>query len=99
MQPLPIPQHVWHDIVMNFITGLPISHEYSVIMVVVDCLSKFTYFIPLATDFTAKLVADLFIQQVIKIHGIPHSIVSDIDKFLTSRFWQHFFTRQGQLWR
>ena len=53
-------------------------------MVVVDRLSKFAYFIPLAADFIAKMVADLFIQQVIKIHGIPHSIVSDIDKFLTS---------------
>jgi len=95
MQPLPIPQHIWRDIAMDFITGLPLSHGCSVILVVVDRLSKFAYFIPLTADFTAKMVADLLIQHVIKIHGVPHSIVSDRDKLFTSRFWQHLFTRQG----
>jgi len=95
MQPLPIPQHIWQDIAMDFITGLPLSHGCSFILVVVDRLSKFAYFIPLAADFTANMVADLLIHHVIKIHGVPHSIVSDRDKLFTSQFWQHLFTRQG----
>ena len=41
------------------------------------------------------MVANLLIQHVIKIHGVPHSIISDRDKLFTSRFWQHLFTRQG----
>jgi len=92
MQPLPIPQYIWWDIAMDLTTGLPLSHGCSVILVVVDRLSKFAYFIPLAADFTTKMVADLLIQHVIKIYGIPHSIVSDRDKLFTSRFWQHLFT-------
>ena len=90
-----ISQHIWRDIAMDFIIGLPLSHGYSVILVVVDRLSKFPYFIPLAVDFIAKMVADLLIQHVIKINGVPYSIVSDRDKLFISRFWQYLFTRQG----
>ena len=49
---------------MDFIMGLPTSHGYSVIMVIVDCLSKFAHFIALPSDFSTKLVAELFIQHI-----------------------------------
>ena len=93
--PLPIPEQIWQDIAMDFIIGLPQSNNCSVIMVVIDRLSKFAYFIPLPADFTAKKVADAFIQHVVKIHGIPQSIVSDRDKVFTSQFWQQLFRNQG----
>ncbi|WVZ01852.1 hypothetical protein V8G54_022658 [Vigna mungo] len=95
LQTLPIPQQVWEDIAMNFITHLPSVTGYTTIMVVVDRLSKFAYFIPLKSDFSSKSVAEAFIGQVVKIHGIPKFIVSDRDKGFISSFWQHLFKSQG----
>ena len=80
---------------MDFIAGLPPSHGCLVIMVIVGCLLKFAHFIPLPSDFSAKLVMNLFIQHIVKIHGIQHSIVLDRNKLFTSKFWQHLFQKQG----
>jgi hypothetical protein len=77
LQPLPIPPAIWKDISMDFITGLPKSRNKSVIMVVVDLLSKYAHFRALPHPFTASTVAQIFMDQVFKIHSMPHSIVSD----------------------
>jgi len=95
LHPLPVPTQTWQDIDMNFITGLPLSHGYFVILVVVDRLSKFAYFIPLPTDFSAPKVADSFIHTVVSVHGLPHSILSYRDKVFTSKFWEQICKRQG----
>jgi len=88
LQPLPIPTQIWQDISMDFIMGLPVVHGYSVILVVVDRLSKFAYFIPLPPDFTTPKVVEVFIKQVVSIHGLPQSIVSDRKKKFTNKFWE-----------
>jgi hypothetical protein len=95
LQPLPIPPAIWKDISMDFITGLPISGNKSVIMVVVDCLSKYAHFCALQHPFTASTVAQPFMEQVFKLHGMPHSIVYDRDPTFTSNFWQELFKLQG----
>ena len=64
-------------------------------MVVVDHLSKYAHFWPLKSDYTAKQVANSFFTGVVKLHGMPKSIVSDRDKVFTSQFWQHLFKLQG----
>jgi len=84
LQPLPIPQQIWEDIAMDFITHLPLSHGYSTIMVVVDRLSKFAHFIPLKSEFTSKIVAETFINSVVKIHGFPKTIVFDQERVFIS---------------
>ena len=71
---------------MDFITGLPPSLGFMVILVVVDCLTKLAHFIPLPTSFTSAKIAKLFVGMVIKIHGFPNSIVSDLDPIFVSNF-------------
>jgi hypothetical protein len=95
LQPLPIPPTIWKDISMEFITSLPKSGNKSVIMVVVDHLSKFSHFCALHHPFTASTMAQIFTDQVFKLHGMPHSIVSDHDPNFTSNFWQELFKLQG----
>jgi len=88
LQPVPISDHIWQDIAMDFITGLPMSHGYSVILVVIDRLSKFAHFIPLTVDFSARKVVYAFIKTVVSVHEIPKIIVSDRDKVFTNKFWE-----------
>jgi hypothetical protein len=80
---------------MDFITGLPKSGNKSFIVVVVDHLSKYSHLCALQHPFTASTVAQLFMYQVFKLHGMPHSIVSNRDPTFTSNFWQELFKLQG----
>jgi hypothetical protein len=95
LQPLLIPPTIWKDISMDFITGLPKSGNKSVIMVVVDRLSKYAHFCILQHPFTASTVAQIFMDHVFKLHGMPHSIFFYRDPTFTSNFWQELFKIQG----
>jgi hypothetical protein len=64
-------------------------------MVIVDRLSKFAYFLTLRHPFTAKTVPEKFVDGVIKLHGMPKSIVNDRDPIFISHFWQEFFKMSG----
>jgi hypothetical protein len=95
LQPLLIPPAIWKDILMEFIIGLPKSRNKLVIMVVVDHLSKYAHFCSLHHPFTASTVTQIFMDQVFKLHGMLHSLVSDRDPTFTSNFWQELFNLQG----
>jgi len=95
LQPLPIPCQVWDDITLDFIEGFPVSQGRDTIMVIVDRLSKFAHFLTLRHLFTAKTVAEKFVEGIIKLHGMPKSIVSDRDPIFISHFWQVFFKMSG----
>jgi hypothetical protein len=71
---------------MDFIVGLPKSGNNLVIKVVVDILSKYAHLCTLQHPFTATIVAQLFMDKIFKIHGMPHSIVSNRDPTFTSNF-------------
>jgi hypothetical protein len=86
LQPLPTPTGPWQDITMDFIEGLPLSEGYNTILVVVDHFTKFAHFVPLHHPFTAALVAHVFVDSVVKIHGMPRSIILDHDKIFPSTF-------------
>jgi hypothetical protein len=80
---------------MDFIVGLPESSNKSIIMVVIDHLSKYAHLCALQHPFTTSTVAQLFMDQVFKLHGMPHFIVSDRDPTFTNNFWQEQLKLQG----
>jgi hypothetical protein len=91
LQPLSIPRHSWSNISMDFIEGLPVSHGYSVKLVVVDRFSKYSHFFPLKHPYTTHSIAQVFLDNIVKLHGVPRSIVSDRDRVFTSSFWTELF--------
>jgi hypothetical protein len=95
LQPLPVPAGAWQDITLDFIEKLPKSESYDTILVVVDRFTKYAHFLALKHPFIAAQVAQLLLDHVIKLHGLPQSMVSDRDKIFTSTFWTHLFKLLG----
>ena len=95
LQPLPPPQAPWQEITMDFVEGLPMSDGANVILVVVDRLTKYALFLPLHHPYTATTVSKLFVDQIVRLHGVPLSIISDRDKIFTSHIWKDMFKAVG----
>jgi hypothetical protein len=95
LQPLSIPSQRWEEVSMDFITGLPKSEGKSVIMVIVDRLTKYAHFCALSHPFKASTVATAFMETVQKLHGSPKIIVSDRDPIFTGHFWTELFSCLG----
>ena len=78
LQPLPILGWKWEEISMDFITGLPQTQQaLDSIWVIVDCLTKSAHFIPVNTKYHAGKYAELYVSQVMRLHGVPRTIISD----------------------
>jgi hypothetical protein len=92
LEPLNIPTEKWSELSMDFIEGLPKSKGKDVILVIVDRLTKYANFLPLAHPYTAHQVANLFWDNICKLHGQPKVIVSDRDRIFTSKVWQDLFS-------
>jgi hypothetical protein len=86
LQMLPLPHTIWMNIYMDFIFVLLKSGNKSFIMVVVDQLSKYAHFCALQHSFIASKVAQMFLDNIFKLHGMPHSIVYDRDPTFTINF-------------
>ena len=95
MHPLQIPESNWQSISMDFIVGLPRTQprQKDTILVIVDRLSKMAHFVPTVETVEAPQVANLFIQNVFRLHGMPSSIVSDRDVRFTGHFWTQVFLK------
>ena len=91
LQPLPILDKVWTHISMDFIESLSKSGGKDYIMVVVDRLSKYAYFVTLAHPFIALTIAQVFLDSIDRLHEAPISIVFDKDKVFLSTFWKKLF--------
>ena len=89
LNPLPIPQWKWDNITMDFVSGFPLTQQkHDSIWVIVDRLTKSTHFIPVGIDYYMDRLAELYVDEIVRLHGVPLSIMSDRDPRFTSRFWK-----------
>jgi len=73
---------------MDFVTCLPKTmFGHDAIWVIVDRLTKFAHFLPINIRFSLEKLSHLYIKEIIKLHGVPSSIISNRDPRFTSRFW------------
>jgi hypothetical protein len=79
-----MPSQAWEIVSMDFIEGLPQSDRHNALLVVVDKFTKYGHFLPLTHPFTALTVAQLFMDNVYRLHGLPKAIISDRDRVFTS---------------
>ena len=76
---------------MDFVMGLPCTPSgYDSIWVIVDRLTKSAHFIPVKSTYSTDKSAKVYISNIVNLHGVPTSIVSDRDSKFTSRFWRAF---------
>ncbi|KAA3465758.1 DNA/RNA polymerases superfamily protein [Gossypium australe] len=98
LQPVKIPQWKWERITMDFVSGLPLTPtKKDAIWVVVDSLTKSAHFIPVRVDYSLQKLAKLYIAEVVRLHGVPVSIISDRDPRFTSRFWKALHQVLGEI--
>ncbi len=96
LQPLPLPGRPWESIGMDFITHLPQTQAgHTAIYVIIDRLTKLTHIVPTTDKATAPDVAEMFIDTVVKHHGLPRNIIPDRDAKFTSKFWEAFCEQVG----
>ncbi|KAA3465611.1 integrase [Gossypium australe] len=87
--PVMIPEWKWDRVTMDFVSGLPLSSKKKdAIWVVVDRLTKTTHFIPIHIDYSLDKLAELYILEIVRLHGVPVSIISNRDLMFTLRFWK-----------
>ena len=88
LQSLPISQWKWEKITMDFLVGLPRCQSgYDEIWVLVDRMTKSAHFLPIKNSDSVEKLAELYVKEIVRLHGTPISIVSDRDPRFTSRFW------------
>jgi hypothetical protein len=88
LQPLSIPEWKWDQIGMDFVVCLPRAPSgQDAIWVIVDRLTKSAHFIPYKINDSMQKMAELYIREIVRLHGVPNSIVSDRDPRFTSKFW------------
>ena len=93
---MPIPEWKWERIAMDFVVGLPKTMvKYDSIWVIVERLTKSSHFIPVNVTYNAEKLAKLYISEVVRLHGVPLSIISDRGTQFTSMFWKTLHTELG----
>ncbi|KZV46658.1 hypothetical protein F511_15460 [Dorcoceras hygrometricum] len=96
LKPLRIPEWKWESISMDFVLGLPRTVQgYNSIWVIVDRITKSVHFLPVKTTYEMRKYAELCIREIIRLHGIPVSIVSYRDPRFTLAFWKSIHRAVG----
>jgi hypothetical protein len=96
LQPLPIPVWKWDEIGIDFVVGLPMTRKGNdSIWVIVDRLTKVAHYLPVRTNYGGEKLAQLYVDNIVKLHGVPSRIVSDRGTQFTSRFWKGLHNAMG----
>ena len=96
LQPLSVLDWKWEEIIMDFITGLPTTKKGNdSIWVIFDRLTKSTHFISVKTQYRPPEYADLYIAEILKLHGIPKTIILDRGLQFTTHFWEQMHKSLG----
>ena len=89
LHPLSIPEWKWESISMDVVMGLPRTQSgFDAIWVIVDRLTKSAHFLPIRATYSLEKLARLYLQEIVRLDGVPISIISDRDPRFTSRFWR-----------
>ncbi|KAA3461274.1 DNA/RNA polymerases superfamily protein [Gossypium australe] len=89
LHPVRISLWEWERITMDFVSGLPLMPmKKDSVWVIVDRLMKSAHFIPIRVDYSLQKLAKLYVAEIVRLHGVPVSIISDRDPRFTSRFWK-----------
>jgi hypothetical protein len=92
---LAVPTDVWRNIALDFVEGFPKVGDKSVILTVVNRFLKYAHFTALGHPYSVTLVAKAFFDTIVRLHGVPESIVSDHDSVFTSTLWKELFWLTG----
>ena len=96
LQPLPISERKWDKITIDFVTGLPRTRgKNDAIWVIVDQMTKTAYFILIRIEFSLTQLSHLYVDNIVCLHGVPVSIVSDRGSTFTFVFWQELHKALG----
>jgi hypothetical protein len=93
---MPIPTKPWKSIGMDFLGPYPEVRGYDYILVVICRMTNMVHLIPTRMDATARDIAELYVKEVVRLHGLPESIVSDRDAKFMSIFWTELSKMLGQ---
>ena len=88
LQPNEVPDQPWRSIAMDFITDLPDSDGYDTILVVIDHLTKMSLFISCKKDLDALQFTTLFMQHIVRLHGMTRDIITDRGSLFTLGLWK-----------
>ena len=92
---LPIPDRPWQSIGLDFMGPFPKSNNFDYLLVVIDRLTSQVHLVPTTTTVTARYIEWLILKEVVRLHRIPESIVSDRDIKFTSIFWKELHRLMG----
>ena len=96
LQRMPIPEWKWERISMDFVVGHPKTlGTFDSIWVIVDRLTKSSHFIPVKVTYNVEKLAKLYISEIVRLHGVPFSIISDRGTQFTSMFWKTLHAELG----
>ena len=96
LNPLPIPQWKWDNITMDFVSGFPLTQKkHDSVSVIVDKLTKSAHFLPVRLYYSMDQLTELYVNEIVRLHDIPISIVSDRDPRFMSRFWKELQSALG----
>ena len=91
LQPLEVVEWKWEHVTMDFVTHLPwMLQRHDAVWVIVDRLTKSAHFLAVRMTFTFDEFCRLYIQEIVRLHGVPVSIVSDRDPRFMAHFWKSF---------